>query len=236
MSDITLVIIAWNNLFFVRRFIDQIVKLGIPNPILILDNASTYQPLFSYYQELKTGPLKDRVEIWLIRENLGHEVYLKLASNLPQIYLLSDPDLELNPNMPPNVGEHLLAISEKYGFGKVGLALDLSDHDKFITGGYGEKVYDGESNYYKTRVNDADYEIYLAPIDTTFCLVNNKYDFYKGLRVGGNFVAKHLPWYEGFLQENIPRGELEIWVKDNKSSSILQYVSAEKLLSHEKNA
>jgi hypothetical protein len=236
MSDLTLVIIAWNNLFFVRRFIDQIVKLKIPNPILILDNASTYQPLFSYYQELKTGLLKDRIEIWYIAENLGHEVYKKLSSNLPQIYLLSDPDLELNPTMPANVGEQLLAISEKYGCGKIGLSLDLADHDKFIVGGYGDLVYKIESDYYKNRVEDVEYELYVAPTDTTFCLVNSKYDFNRGLRVGDKFTAKHLPWYDGFLQENVPHDELEIWVRENKSSSILQYVSAEKILSREQHS
>ena len=59
-QQIAICIIAWNNLFFVRRFVDQIRIL--PNPIIILDNHSSYQPLLEYYHMLK-AELKDRQRI-----------------------------------------------------------------------------------------------------------------------------------------------------------------------------
>jgi dTDP-4-dehydrorhamnose reductase len=48
-------------------------------------------------------------------------------------------------------------------------------------------------------VDDAEYEIYNAEVDTTFCLINKSN--YSGnwknhIRIAGNFTAKHLPWYK----------------------------------------
>ena len=226
-QQIPICIIAWNNLFFVRRFVDQIRIL--PNPIIILDNHSSYQPLLEYYHMLK-AELKDRVTIHLLSENYGHEVYTKMAHILPRVYILSDPDLELNPDMPPNVAEHLLEISNRYQVRKTGLALDISEPEKFIAGSYGKLVYGIESGYYKHMVADPDYTLYIAPTDTTFCLVNLNYGAERNLRVGGPFIAKHLPWYDNYLRDNVPRDELIVWIRDNKSSSVLQYIKPESLL------
>lgn len=226
-TQIPICIIAWNNLFFVRRFVDQIRIL--PNPIVILDNHSSYQPLLDYYLMLKAD-LKEKVTIHLLPENYGHEVYTKMAHILPKVYILSDPDLELNPEMPPNVAEHLLEISNRYQLRKTGLALDISEPEKFIAGSYGKLVHGIESGYYKNMVADPEYTLYIAPTDTTFCLVNLNYDVERNLRVGGPFVAKHLPWYNNYLRDNIPRDELLVWIRNNKSSSVLQYIDPESLL------
>ena len=226
-TQIPICIIAWNKLFFVRRFIDQIRIL--PNPIVILDNHSSYQPLLDYYLTLKAD-LKEKVTIHLLPENYGHEVYTKMAHILPKVYILSDPDLELNPEMPPNVAEHLLEISNRYQLRKTGLALDISEPEKFIAGSYGKLVHGIESGYYKNMVADPEYTLYIAPTDTTFCLVNLNYNPERNLRVGGPFVAKHLPWYNNYLRDNIPRDELLVWIRNNKSSSVLQYIDPESLL------
>jgi hypothetical protein len=152
------------------------------------------------------------------------------------VYLLSDPDLDLSPSFPLDIGALLLDVSEKYGCGKVGLALDISDHEKFIRGSYGELVFEIESGYYKNRILDNGEEIigaelYVAPTDTTFCLVNSRFPAERGLRIGGSaFTARHLPWYDGFLRENIPKDELRVWIENNKSSSILQYIDPTSLL------
>ena len=223
-QEIPIVIISWNNLFFVSKFINQLTRF--PNPIIVLDNCSTYQPLLSYLSELKN----ERITVHLLDQNYGHTVYRTLTHLLPRIYIISDPDLELHPDMPLNVSDQLLALSNKYKAGKIGLALDISDHDKFIEGSYGKLVYQIESGYYQTNVVDTDYTLYNAPTDTTFCLVNLDYPTDTQLRVGGIFTAKHLPWYNNYLRDNVPRDELEVWICNNKSSSILHYIDKESLL------
>jgi hypothetical protein len=228
MSTLPIVVIAWNNLFFVKRFIAQLLRL--PNPIIILDNNSEYTPLLDYYGSIKQE-IGDRIDIRRLDQNYGHKVYQILGHTLPDVYILSDPDLQLNQDMPINVGEQLLRISNRYRSGRIGLALDISDHAKFIDGSYGRLVYSIESGYYRTALPDPEYQLYRAPTDTTFCLINRMYNESIVIRVGGVFTAKHLPWYNNYLKENIPKDELAVWIKNNKSSSILGYINANELLS-----
>lgn len=227
-TKIPIVIIGWNNLYFVKRFIQQIRRFQLP--IIVLDNNSTYQPLLTYYDDIKKE-LGENITINLLPQNYGHSVYKKLQHLLPTVYVLSDPDLQLNTDMPLNFDEHLLNISNSYKAYKVGLALDISDSDKFIEGEYGKLVYKIEKNYYTKPIVHSDYELYAAPTDTTFCLINNNYMSQKTeLRVGGVFKAKHLPWYHNYLRDNIPQDELKVWITNNKSSSILQYIDHNSLL------
>ena len=222
--DIPIVIICWNNYYFVKNFINQLKKYK--NPIILLDNKSTYQPLLDYYKEIKEE-LKDKIEIRLLDKNYGHTVYLQLKDNLPDIYMLSDSDLQLNKNMPDNFAEILLSISNKYKIYKVGFALDLSDAEKFVKcKNYtkNKSIYDWEIKFWKNKINNNDYELYKADIDTTFCLINNQYltkNQYTGIRIAGNFTVKHLPWYKDYIKKNVSKNEINHWKKNNKSSSIL---------------
>ena len=225
-EDIPIVIIGWNNLFFVQKFIEQIRKL--PHPIIIFDNNSEYEPLLQYYIRLR-NELPGRVTIHLLDKNYGHLVFLKFHHFLPKIYVITDADLELNPNMPVNVVEHMLSISNRHKIAKLGLALDITEGDKFIKGSYGHLVYHIESGYYKHRIEDPEYELYDAPTDTTFSLINNNYNTIS-YRVAGIFTAKHLPWYDNYLRDNIPKDELRIWIRNNISSSILRFIDPESLL------
>ena len=229
MSDIPLVIIAWNNLTFVKRFLEQTMHLT--QKIIILDNNSEYAPLLEYYTYLEhTYP--NKFDIRRLPHNYGHTVYQKLQHTLPGIYVLSDPDLQLHPSMPKDCFEQLYTISKKYKCRKVGLALDISDHHLFIPGSFCQLVYNIESAYYRNPIHDSEYVLYNAPIDTTFCLINTTVSGYPSdIRVGGNFTAKHLPWYNDYLALNIPKEELRVWTKNNKSSCILHYIDVQKLIS-----
>jgi len=217
---IPIVIISWNNYYFVKHFIEQIKHFN--NPIIVLDNNSNYQPLLDYYKDIKLE-LNEKIDIRLLSENHGHLVYAKLSHELPDIYILSDPDLELNPNMPFNFTEILLSISNKYQRNKVGLALSIEDSNEFIQcDNYAEgmSIQKWESQFWTNRIDDSDYELYNADVDTTFCLINKKYGG-GSIRIAGNFTAKHLPWYNNYIKHNVSRDEIDNWVKNNKSSSIL---------------
>jgi len=218
--DIPVVVICWNNLTFVKNFVNQLKHYK--NPIILLDNHSNFPALFEYYKAIKKE-LGDKITVRLLDKNYGHTVYLKLKHTLPDIYILSDPDLEMNKNMPVNFAEILLGLSNQYKSYKVGAALSIVDHVDFIDcPNYteGQSIYDWESQFWKTKIDNSMYELYEADTDTTFCLVNNNY---KGnrIRVAGNFTVKHLPWYKDYIKNTTPADEIAHWKKNNKSSSIL---------------
>jgi len=222
-EKIPIVVIAYNNLFFVRKFIDQLKKYD--NPIILFDNKSTYEPLLEYYKEIKKE-LGSKIDIRLMDNNYGSGVYMTFNHTLPSIFILSDPDLELNPRMPKNFSEIFLELSNKYQAYKIASALDISEPEKLLTceNYSGNKsIYDWETQYWKVRVPDDTYELYNAghPMDTTFCLINNNYSKENKIRIAGDFTAKHLPWYKNYIKDNVSEKELEHWKKNNKCSSIL---------------
>ena len=218
---IPIVIIGYNNLFFMRNFINQLKRFD--NKIIILDNKSTYQPLLEYYKEIK-GELGSKLELRLLEKNYGSAVYIRLKHTLPSVYILSDCDLELNPKMPHNFSDILYDLSVTHEAYKVGLALDISEKDKLLDcKDYtnGKSLLEWESPYWKSPIYNETYELYKAPIDTTFSLINYSFPDKLHIRVAGDFTAKHLPWYKNYLKNNIPKEELVYWKDGNNSSSIL---------------
>jgi len=220
-SSIPIIVICWNNLTFIKGFVNQIKKYN--NPIILLDNNSQYQPLLKYYIEIKEE-LKDKITIRLLDKNYGHEVYIKLKHTLPDVYILSDPDLELNANMPHNFVEIFLELSHIHKANKVGSAIKIEDNHAFVKSDKyfnGKSIREWESQFWKNKIDDSKYELYRAQIDTTFCLVNNAYGN-NNIRVAGDFTVKHLPWYKDYIKSNIPREELKFWKQNNASSTILR--------------
>ena len=230
-----------------KSFVNQLLKLLPTNDIIILDNNSTYPKLHKYYDDIERK-LGDRMKIIRLQKNYGHEVYLTRKDLLPNVYILSDPDLQLNPSMPNNASNILFDISNKYEVFKVGLSLDITDSDKFesIPNYFlGKNIKEWESQFYEKKINDTNIklELYNASLDTTFTLVN--WDYYKenlwshntccwghldfGIRVAGNFTAKHLPWYKNYMANHIPEIELKyIFSNKNIASITLSGISETK--------
>lgn len=198
---IHVVIICYNNYKFVENTLKQIYKINKEyyNNIIILDNCSQDTATINYLKNLKdvriirnfqnTGPR--------ISENDNTEIY----NILPDKFILTDPDLQLNENMPSNFIEILSELSDKYKAHKIGLALDISDSNEMYQGDYMFydrywNIFDWESRFWKEKIADEKYELYSALTDTTMCLINkknSKSDIY--IRIAGVFTAKHLPWY-----------------------------------------
>ena len=220
-SHIPFVVICYNNLTFVKNFVNQLKRF--PNPIILLDNKSSFAPMFSYYDNIE-DELKSKIKIHRLDQNYGHRVYSIRPDLLPEQFILSDPDLQLHPDMPLNVADILMELSTTYQAHKVGSALDISDHEKFIkcpNYTLGMNIHDWESQFWKNPMPHDKYKLYNADIDTTFCLVNQSIQYGIKIRVAGNFTAKHLPWYENYIIEHIPKDELNHWIENNTSSSIL---------------
>jgi hypothetical protein len=168
--------------------------------ILIMDNKSTCIDTTEYLKKTNCKVIFNTFNHPRISDVINSHIY----ENLPNIFITTDPDLELNQNLPKNFIEILIELSEKYEYGKVGFALDLSDSNQmYDDDNYhlkGKTIVSHEKQFWINKIENYQYELYKAQIDTTFCLYNKKYfrdsNFYDAIRVAGNFTCKHLPWYK----------------------------------------
>ena len=204
---IPIIIVSYNNHLYVENTIKQIQKINSAylQNILIMDNNSTEPDTILYIENIiKTS----RVQVIRNKTNLGpwvsHYQNAHIYNMMPDKFILTDPDLEFNKDLPSNFIEVLEILSNKYPAGKLGFALKIDDYSEDMFAGdtyfWGKNIYDWESQFWKNKIiNEKDYELYHADIDTTFALHNKKYFCGRNensIRIAGNFTAKHLPWYK----------------------------------------
>jgi FkbM family methyltransferase len=199
--DIPIVIVCYNNYRYVKNTLSQILRINKDyyKNIIILNNTSTCLDTIEYLKNLvdvrvinNTGNFGP----WITPDNNTH-----IYNTLPDKFILTDPDLKLNKDIPSNFIEILANLSEKHKTAKIGLGLDISDHKQFYITTHcpgNVSIYEWEKRFWENKIDDDEYELYNADIDTTFCLINktnisNSCDL--KIRVGGNFTAKHIPWY-----------------------------------------
>lgn len=193
---VPVVVICYNNYKYVMNTVAQLEKYVSHENIMILDNKSTCEDTVRY---LKTLPYT----IFWRDENRGPWIAPHVNSDiydiLPAKFIMTDPDLQFNSNLPPNFIEIMSELSDRYSCEKIGFALDISDFADMFQSRYVDDmtIYDWEKQFWDRRIEDATYEIYNSSIDTTFCLVNKKYIYnYYHIRIAGSFTAKHMPWYK----------------------------------------
>ena len=234
---IPIVIICYNNHEYVQNMLQTLNQEYLKN-VIILDNHSDRRetiaflnkvPVRVHFNETNQGP-------WVSPQN-----NTQLYNSLPQRFILTDPDLQLNPKMPSDCIEQMVRLSERYpSASKIGLALDISDHELFFQENYTNdmSIHDHESQFWKERIVDPDYELYHSPLDTTFCLVNKALvdQSHTHIRIGGVFTCKHLPWYKSnpilSLYENYIRAKSNTTISTTSklivSSIEKEYLSVKK--------
>jgi hypothetical protein len=176
---------------------------------------------------------------------------MRLRSDLPQYYFVSDPDILLNTELPKNFINIMIEISELYKTGKVGVALDISNEiDESITfrrkiiGTNQFKTYnvvEWESQYWEKQINQQKFNmpIFEAEVDTTFCLINQRYFSYEhnltALRVGGNFTSIHLPWLKNYVEDSeyLEKAVYSSWKNDVEKIDLEQLIDSNQNLLNE---
>jgi len=194
MGSYPILIICFNNHKYVENTINQLLKINkdLEHVIQIIDNCSTCTQTIDYLANT-TCKVVHR------SENRGPRISpydnVDIYNEMPDKFVLTDPDLQFNELLPSNFIDILVEISEKYHSYRTGLALDISDYDKMIPGVYfrGKTICEWEQTFWENKIND---ELYWADIDTTFCLINKNNLGSRDIRVAGNFTAKHIPWYK----------------------------------------
>ena len=199
--NIPIVIICYNNFRYVENTLKQIASINKDyyTNIIILNNMSTCSDTIAYLNKVDVRVINNVANFgpW-ITPTINRQIY----DLLPDKYIITDPDLKLNPNIPSNFIEILASLSDKYKTSKIGFALDITDHDMFYpTTEYmaNLSIRDWELRFWQNKIDDeGEYEIYKADIDTTFCLMNKtniESEIDLQIRVAGDFTAKHIPWY-----------------------------------------
>lgn len=195
--SIPVLIINYNQLYFLKKQVEFYIKRGFQN-IVIIDNQSTYPPLLEYYKELEKS-----VSVEFMNHNYGHKVFFE-SDNLQKkygkgYYIITDADVVPNSNLPEDFMLQLIRYLDKYFRAciKVGFALRLDDIPDYYP--LKQNVITWEHQFWKFEIDN---NVFKADIDTTFALYKpgypkkfNNLKFTKGFRIGGNFTAKHGGWY-----------------------------------------
>lgn len=215
-SEVPILIPCFNTVTYVRGMVEQLRLRGLRH-LILLDNASTYPPMLEFLADPGPGVVVIRQET-----NRGpRSSFLDMPdfSLLPQFFCVTDPDLVLNPHMPPDFIAQLAALTERLEIGKAGLALDIADRvalrqEGFSIGNRVWKIWEWEEQFWQDKIEtlpggDA---VFRARIDTTFALYNKRFfdrnELYKAVRVAGRFTCRHLPWYQDV---GLPAPELQCY-------------------------
>ena len=231
-DKIPVLIIRYNNGVYIKNMLNQLSEFNI-TPIII-DNNSNDQNTLDVLNKEKAS---NRAYVVFSNENLGHMVGFldPIYTLLPEVFAYTDPDLQFNKNLPENFLETLANLTKEYSTYKAGFALDLLPDENFVnTKHYFKKtkpfiwnktysIREIEGKYWRKKIDNKDYDIYCAKIDTTFAVYrkeNYKGDFFDGIRIAGNFSTIHLPWFPDIDLMN--KNERTIYMRGNRSTTSIK--------------
>ena len=229
-ADIPVLIPAFNNPTYVGGMVAQLLDRGLCN-VIVIDNASTTLEMRRYLDVIA-----GLVKVVRLAENRGpHHPFRHDPSFhwLPDLFCITDPDLQLNPNLPADFLADLAAVTERFQVGKAGFALDISEphimrDEPVVIGENAYQICEWEQRFWNIEVGtmDGGDPIYKAEIDTTFALYNKKYfrrdNALDAVRVAGRYTCRHLPWYK---DSGLPPAEEECYRSSQKFSNYLKKVS-----------
>ena len=195
---IPILIICHNNHIYVDNTLKQLLKVNkdYKGVITIVNNASTDMDTISYLEKCEINVIQNANNGPWIAPHCNKHIY----DSLPDKFILTDPDLQFNENLPSNFVDIMSLLSDQYNCYKIGFALDISDFEKmYQTTNYASlsttTIYEWEKKFWENKIHNDVYEVYDATIDTTFCLINKNCINDFNIRIAGNFTAKHIPWY-----------------------------------------
>jgi hypothetical protein len=178
-------IINHNRLTLPRRMADYLATIPGIDPVIV-DNASTYEPLLAYYDEAP-------YTVERMATNMGCPVVwvsdLLDKYHLQGEYIVTDPDLIID-HIPTNFPEVLKEGLRRYPFAtKSGFSLRINDlPDTKI----GNAARAREAVEWHAKLDE---RYYKSSIDTTFALVRTRVHDFAAVRTAPPYQAIHAPWY-----------------------------------------
>ena len=205
-DQVPILIPTFNLVSYAKFMVKQLDDYGLDNYI-VCDNNSTYGPMVEFLDELSSNGRR----VARFENNLGPRALAErpeFLSILPEYFIVTDPDLIFNENLPKNFINKMKRIIDTYNVSKAGFAIDIHEtKDKFFNS---HQVYIWEGTYWDNQIKlyDERDPVYAAPIDTTFCLhkkssiVNemkrsrNGITSTSGIRIAGRFTCQHMGWWK----------------------------------------
>jgi hypothetical protein len=226
-GEVPILIPVFNLCTYANNMVHQLTSRGITG-FIICDNASTYPPMVEYLDALSKTQRVVRFS-----GNLGPRIFaesLDFLNILPEYFIITDPDLILNDQLPTGFIDKMKDVINAYNVAKVGFALDIHDKcDKFFNK---DHVHSWESKYWLDKVpsvpNCIPDDIYRAAIDTTFCLFKKSKYIQElrsnghgliatsSFRIAGRFTCEHTGWW---LNQPVPHYEMEYYKNSQVWSS-----------------
>jgi len=223
--EIPIIVPVFNLVSYAEFMVNQLKKYNLNN-FIICDNASSYPKMIDYLENLSKTE-----RVVMFEENLGPRVFTErpeFLSIMPDYFIVTDPDLIFNENLPKNFINKMKRILNTYDVSKVGFAIDIEEtKDKFFNS---SKVKMWEGPYWQRQITKYEEKdpVYLAPIDTTFCLhdkekiknemIRDRHGiaFTSAIRIAGRFTCQHMGWWK---EQPLESEELEAYSKNNKWGS-----------------
>jgi hypothetical protein len=172
-----------------KAMLTHLTQVTEVRPVLV-DNASTYEPLLDYYKECP-------FEVVRLAENIGHHapwIADLVTSRTDDLYVVTDPDLDIS-GVPIDVLDHLTKGLRDYpDVTKAGLSIEVDD----IPYDFPKRaeVLSWESPFWTCPIDDLWYG---APVDTTFAMYSLAKGYEArhvgGIRAARPYTARHLPFY-----------------------------------------
>ncbi len=228
-SDIPVYVICFNRFTYVNGMVDQLRRFT--KHIVLLDNNSTQPELLDFYMRMKFDPIV-KVVYFSNYKYVPHNIIYNNLDHVPDIFALTDPDLQFRDDMPLDFLDQFAEMTEEYRIGKVGCALNISGKLLPLKNTRGFSIVEWESRFWETKVNSkAGYECYSAWIDTTMAVHNKKYFTFKqrydAVRVAGVFTAEHIPWRkiapDDDFYKNTKRPDAGSWIGEKNEFRIENY-------------
>jgi hypothetical protein len=209
MKNIPIVILNKDRLEPIKMLVKSLKQRSYNN-IVVIDNRSTYQPLLNWYKEENIDvfyndipeTLFDTGTFYRLAFEIRHPKFVNLVNTH---YVYTDSDVVPIDDAPEDFIEHMINVRNKYNVHKVGLSLKIDDlpdcnYSKIIT-----KL---EGDFWINRLQDSEYELYSAGIDTAFAVYaphSKPLISFDSIRMGYPHMAKHMPWY--YDVDNLPEDE-----------------------------
>ncbi|NBO22069.1 hypothetical protein EBU94_01840 [bacterium] len=204
-NEVPIFIPVFNLVSYTKFMVEQLVEKGIDN-FIICDNNSTYPPMVKYLERLSKN-----FKVLYLGFNFGPRMYsesVDILSMMPEWFVVTDPDLIFNKNLPDTFITDLMSISDAYKFSKAGFAMEIYEPEAASKFFDINKVHGWEGSYWTKQigVTSTNDPIYFAPIDTTFAMHNRNIliDELSGgmqtytarsARVAGVYTCEHMGWW-----------------------------------------
>lgn len=231
MADTPMFVPVFNNPTYARKMLAQLSQLGLNN-VYLIDNGSTSDRMHQFLNEAE-----GLVNVVRTGQNNGPRDIVLGSMNyecLPDVFCVTDPDLEFNAELPENFLANLLWLTRRFKVGKAGMALRIDDVElmhrrKFKINGREYHATEWELQYWREPVETLEdgSPAFRAHIDTTFALYNKTFfspnSFYQAIRVAGRYTCRHLPWY---VDSGLSEAEANLYRSTQRHSMHLAHQGA----------